>query len=410
MGEPFYSVDGSVVRSDFFGFSLTLPSGWCVAGARASGGKASLWFGPPTGGTDQLTITIHPRDEEKIARYFADPTLAPMPFSGRAAFPFGEAMVANVRRAQLLFRQNDVIVLIDEREGQPDIEAGMDAMLNSLTFFAPSADAVPKELKAFTYLHPGARAKKPTGRSPLTDAELEARIAFHRERGHLYDAGLTAATLERASDARALLGLAAQQLQRIASEKQPPEVAVFADALESAMFSRDGDVVAALARSSPARAQPGDAWADRATFVRALALLATGDDDEARAELDATPDVAPKRAWMPVAIALLRAIVERDEDAYRAAMKDVLGAHHRKARAKTSMIRNSARSFVCTPATAAAIVATQRGLTVPDVSERRATLTGLIAYAATSTSEGPILPGATFDLDVDYVPAALTTN
>jgi hypothetical protein len=408
MGMLFYSLEGAVLKSEFFGFTLSLPAGWRVSTARVSGGKALLWLAPASGHSDQLTLTLFPRDDAGVAKYFQDEELARRTFPGRAVYPFGEAITAPVCRRRLLAQANDLIVQVDEKEGAPETVSGMEAILRSLRFFEPQATAVPPELKAFRYLHPLVRSGRAAAPARLVNAELEARWHDLRSRDYLYDAAIVGALLGRGEEARALFAEASHQLERLAFERAPGDLGLFASALEAALFSGSDHRVSELARRTPCRPSRSDLVLDRRVYSRALGLLALGDDKGCAAELSEVREGAAARAWMVGLSELTRCVLECDHAGFPAALTGVLEGHDRKARSKRSEIWNSARSFVCAPATALAVLGSRRGLSLPDpLPARRSTLSGLLVVCAPATPEGPVLPGTTMELTVDYLAPAL---
>ncbi len=408
MATPFYSVEDGELQSNFFGFSLSLPAGWRVSTARLSGGKAVLWLAPAVGHSDQLTVTLFPRDDAKVAKFFEDDELARRTFPGRASYPFGEAFTAPVFRRRLLFRANHVIVQVDEKEGSEEIVSGVEVVLQSLRFFPPRASAVPPELKAFRYLHPNVRKSHTATPAALINAELEARLVDHRSQEHFYDAAIISTVLGRVDQARALFLEASHQLEGIAFGREPTVLGAFASALEAALLSGDENRVTELALRTPAPSDRTDWTRDYVAYSRALGLLARGDDKSCTVEIRIMEAVPLGRAWMPGLGELVRCVVERDVDRYPAALADVLEGHHRRARAKSSAIWNSARSFLCAPATALAALGARRGLSIPDsLPHRRVTLSGLLAVCVQTTVDGPVLPGTTIELAVDYLPPAL---
>ncbi|MBX6364303.1 MAG: immunity 49 family protein [Gemmatimonadetes bacterium] len=413
----------------FFGFSLTLAPGWRLHEAAASGGSARFVFRRDAG-DGYLNVHVYARDYRAMALYFEDELARQRRFPERVALPFGEAFESRSASSRnMIFQANGVIFSVACGGNDPAARAAGDAMLRGLRLFAPVATQVPPKLQAFKYLHPGVSTPRPkTARDPeLARAELEARIAAHRDRAEkaraalgqipperhalahltsgsdLLDVAVCSLLLRRGDDARAAFGDAARSLLAADAGRPdglPPEPRLHA--LAAALLSGERELPREAAqRLAPPAERRGKIWTQE-HFARALAALVLGDDDAARAaaaELLRAGDAAAERdGFYPGTDAACRAILDRDATALAGALAEVLERH--AALAKRSR-RNQPDGWLCFPAAALAVLAAGRGLDVAIEPKRRRAEVKLRAVFAEPHR------GMEAGLEVDFVPLEL---
>lgn len=201
--------------------------------------------------------------------------------------------------------------------------------------------------------------------------------------------------------------LEAAELSEREAFEPPPDLGMYDVALEGAIIGGDR---ASAVRISSRRGEASwkDAFLrDRKAYAYGLPCLVAGDADGLRPHLEAARGIEPKKAWYTGLVELMDAVAARDQAALGSALELVLKDHHAKS-CRRSQIWNSIGSFVCVPATVLAILARWAGLEIPAaLPSRRALLKNLLIIGLTEFGERPLEKGASFELEVDYLPPAL---
>ena len=143
---------------------------------------------------------------------------------------------------------------------------------------------------------------------------------------------------------------------------------------------------------------------DRLSYALALPLLVSEHDELARAYIESACAIDAKKAWYPGLGEALRAVSQRDPIAFVSAAKTVLKKQNAYARARRSWYYNSPGAFLCVPATVLAMMASRRGMKLPDnLSGRYATIKLGVRHLEEFDGR-PIGRNSTSDLVVDFIP------
>jgi hypothetical protein len=427
-----YVQEGAVVRCPALGFSCTLPSGWEVIGASVSSGVASFSFGGDADAqkihfSSRASLKAYPEDHPYRSRFFADPTERQKSYPRTVQLPFGEAFVGNSLEP-ILFRQNRVLFTF----GWSGAKAGdkAETILRALKFFPPKIERLTPTLKPFKYLHvgiPSSEDPKPPG---LAEAELRGRLRAAESTRELYGPGKTRVpsmepmarhgwangpyqygvlrTALGEFDAAGRNFTEAALLYSEIMADDPQDGSGRMMSLHSALLAGDRTLALQFAHHWVNSAVPENVVRDAACYQRALPLLITQRDAEARPAIEEAKAVDPKKAVVRGLGALMGAIVDANAAAYASTLEEVLKNHHGSACRKGSQTWNSLNSFLCVEAAALAVIAAWRGMALPpELPSRRATLKNLPVIGVTEFEGRPLEKGSTFDLDVDYLPEAL---
>jgi hypothetical protein len=187
----------------------------------------------------------------------------------------------------------------------------------------------------------------------------------------------------------------------------PADLNTFVAALEAATLAGDKPRADRIARRYAEVSWPGEFTADGRAYRMGIPMLIAGDIEGARALIDEARALDPRKAWYVGLGDLLHAVAGCDATGLAVSLETVLKDHHARS-IRRSQIWNSVRSFVCVPATVLVILAAWRGVALPaDVPFRNARLKKLLVIALTEFDGLQLEKGATFELEVDYIPASL---
>jgi hypothetical protein len=429
-----YIQAGNEIRLPALGVSFRLPERWSVTTAGIARGEAHLWFQhvpySKGGASSEVMITAAPEDHKYYSRLLKNQDELLKSYPRKLQLPFGEAFEGSGSQGpRLLFAKNRVIFIVEWSDRNPDVRAGAQQILQTLHFSVPSVDRLPPSLKIFKYLHPSVRSGATAVPRGLALAELRGRLEVSERTREMWapdkprvpDAELMA-TRHYASGPllsglwHVLLGeldsakrcfAEAADLCEEAAFLPSPDLNTFVAALEAAILAGDKPRADRIARRYAEVTWPGEFTADGRAYRMGIPMLVAGDIEAARPLIDEARALNPRKAWYVGLGDLLHAVAQRDTAALTVALETVLKDHHAQS-VRRSQIWNSVRSFICVPATVLVILAAWRGVALPaDVPSRHGRLKNLLVIALTEFDGRQLEKGATFELEVDYIPASL---
>jgi hypothetical protein len=348
----------------------------------------------------------------------------------KLVLPLGEVVVGpSVEGPRVLFTKNRLIFLFEWIDRKPEVREGAQEILRSLRFSVPHLERLPPTLKIFKYLHPGVHRGASVAPPGLALAELRARLEDSERTREMWAPGeprvphmeLTARSHYASNPLvsglwHVLLGeldrakrrfTEAADLCEEAAFLSPPDLNTFVAAVEAAILAGDRPRAHRIARRHAEANWGGTFTADLRAYNLGLPMLVAGAVEESRPLIGVARALDPKKAWYVGLGDLLHAVAEGNAGGLAVALDTVLKDHHARS-VRRSQIWNSVRSFICVPATVLLILAAWRGVEVPmDVTSRNATLKNLLVIGITEFDGRPLEKGTTFELEVDYVPAAL---